>query len=610
MKRFFLGISFILVFLSIGLAVKAFDLSFGLDSALKSLMQQGNHIVCLNADTTKISVPNDWKKKAYGTVKLFGATCNSPTGCKILRCNSSNTEIAGNDHLLNICKTRPEDWVGCNKEGKTESLEEKNANSVQVQAGCEEVTNFKLVAANNTNVLGVGTEEGSIPEGPVNVELDDSYVVHVNYEYFLSQPDDGTTITDLGAGEGITPGDDESQKLGTVDFTFTDEEVEGTIKDCEVIGWDPFGRVFDAVSLEPMSDVNITLIDDNTKKPALMKFNKNFDVTDIRGVFNILVENEGMYSLDVEPPLTHTFSNSVSLSPNYSKIYSDIYKPNAVFEEKINVPTHHDIPLQPLGEPYYDAVAELIEGSLKSYVSGNYGVYSGTTTYPFSRVCLIGAETNSVVGNCVNADKVGKYSISVHKKKIPMEFLEVQVQKVDLNNIEYAFRTVNRVKGVGYEPLFSYIEGYAYDEDGNKLLGADVAVRLLSDDKIFYTTSTDDTGKFIIYKDNLPFVEYYLEFVDPKSQKTVKKTTSSFASDNKTFLDSEKIDLVLGAKSNQPVINPVTGQLNQINEKPVEIPDEKTNVPNFLNRLYLIIIILFILIVAVISTIFYIKRSK
>lgn len=599
MKKFFLGLLFLLPLLIIG-SVNAFDFSFGMDNILKQLMQQGNHIVCLDAETKQINVPSDWKKPALGTVKLSGAECKSPSGCKILRCNSSNSEIAVNEHLLNICKTHPENWAGCSKEGKTEEVEEKTAISKQVKPGCEEVKNYATLSMADKESDVLGTETGFLPQGPVDVELDDSYVVHVDYEYFLSQPDEGTLVELGQGGEAITPGSENTQQLGTIEFSFTEEEIEGSIKDCDVISWDPFGRVFDSESLEPMSDVNVTLIDDKTDKPAVMRFNPNFDVTDLRGLFNIQVENEGLFRLEVDKPLTHMFADSAKINPKYVNIYSDIYKKDAVFEEKAGVPTHHDIPLQPIGEPYHGAVAQLIEGTLESHISGNYAVYSGMTTYPFSKVCLVGAETNKTVGKCVNADKIGKYSMSVHKKKVPMEFLEVSIKKVDLNNINNVYPLEYREKGIGYEPVLSYIEGYAYDEDGNRLFNTKVNVRLTSDDKIFYETTTDDSGRYIIYKKDLPFIEYYLEYVNPQSQKTIKKTTSDFISDNKSFIDSEKMDLILGAKDNQPIINPVTGELNKIEDRQREIIDTKTNLLNTNYRLYLIIIILFVLAVAVV----------
>lgn len=613
MKKIFkiISLSLLIFFILLLISKKttnAFDFSFGMDNALKELMQQGNHIVCLDAETKKINVPSDWKKPAVGTVVLSGATCNSPSGCKIIRCNSSNSEIAANEHLSKICKTNPENWVGCKDEEKLKKMEGKTAASKQVKPGCEEVKNFSLISmiGKNINVLGTSTD-GLLSQGPVNVQLDDSYVVHVDYQYYLSQPDDGT-ITDLGeGGEAITPGSENTQQIGTIGFSFTEKEVEGSIKDCDVISWDPFGRVFDSVSLEPMSDILVTLIDDKTKKPAIMKFNANSDFTDMRGIFNILVENEGTYSLDVEPPLTHTFSASAKLSPNYSKIYSDIYKPNGVFEEKINVPTHHDIPLQPIGEPYHGAVAELIEGSLKTYTSGFYVVYKGKVTYPFAKVCLVGSETNKIIGKCVNADKYGNYSISVHKSKIPMEFLEVSVRKVDLNNINNVYAEESREKGVGYEPLLSYIEGYAYDDNGNKLLNAKVAVRLKDNDKVFYETITDDTGLFIIYKNNLPFVDYYLEFVD-SNQNSIKKTTSEFIFDNQQYLISKKINLILKTKNSKQVINDKTGNSNEIknNLNSSIIKSKKTVV---FNRYLLVILILVVLFIALLLTFLYFRKK-
>lgn len=196
-----------------------------------------------------------------------------------------------------------------------------------------------------------------------------------------------------------------------------------------------------------------------------------------------------------------------------------------------------------------------------------------------------------------------------------MEFLEVSVRKVDLNNINNNYPQESRVKGIGYEPLFSYIEGDAYDEKGNKLTNAKVNVRLASNDKIFYETTTDDSGLFIVYKKDLPFVEYYLEFVDSKSQKTIKKTTSDFVSDNQSFLNNEKINLVLGAKDNSPVINSATGQLNRI-EKNTSNIDQKGKTSGYVrrmtdSRLIFVLLVLALLVVPVTIGIFlHIKKTS
>lgn len=604
-------LSLLLFFVFLGSTDALFIPNSGLEGTVKQLMEQGNHIACLNAKTKEISVPKDWSKPAKGKIVVSGKTCNSPTGCKILRCNGSNTDLQVNEHLKDICKTHPEDWVGCKNEDKQKKIDEDIKKNVEVEPGCQEIKNYTILSRSNDNkvIKEVSAADGSLPLGPVNVEIDDSYIVHVDYQYYLSQPGE-TTLVDLGSGEAITPGQEQTQQLGTVTFNFNEATDEGSITDCEIISWDPYGRVFDAVSLEPMSDVKVTLIDGKTKTPSVMKFNSNNDFTDPRGVFNIQVENEGQYGLDVVAPLTHLFSETPNINPKYINIYSDIYTKGKVFQEKQGVPTHHDIPLQPVGEPYYSAVAELIEGSLQVKGFSSFVNYSGKTTFPFAKVCLVGAVSGKTVGKCVNADKFGNYSINVDKKEIPFEFLEVGIYKVDLNDVTKVNSRESRLRDVGYEPFLSYIEGYAYDEKGNKLTNTTVNVKLGGSGKTFSTTATDTEGKFIIYKSDLPFINYHLEYVNVKGD-AVEKTTSEFLADNRQYIKNEALDLVLGTKNSRPIVD-ITKDYNGRDSQGIAQKPMETNTDSSIgsNRLFLILLILFLLVVLVIALIFFIKKNR
>ncbi len=551
-KKTLLKIILISVFLIINLIPKkshaALDETFGLDKALKSIMHQGNHIVCLKADTKNVVQPSsrNWKIPAKGKIRLFGANCYSPNGCKIFRCNSSNYEIDSNEHLLKKCKSEKgsEQWAGCKNEDKIKKLEEKNNNSIQVEPGCQEVKNFTVITKKSNNYLSVYAEENqssNLPVGPVNVELEDQYVIHVNYQYYLSQPAEEIKKyqqTDYN----ITPGEDDTLKLSTFNLNLSDKEIEGSIKDCQIISWDPFGRVFDAVSLEPISNVKVILIDHKINQPAKMRFSDNYDITDIRGIYNILVEEAGFYRLEVEPPDTHQFKNNIKLHPNYQKIYSNIYEKGKVFEEKVGIPTQHDIPLVPIKEPYRQAIAELIPNTLESYASNTYIVYKGVTTFPYAKVCLINSQTNNIVGSCTNADKIGIFTLVINKKLIPYEFLQIGVQKVDLTDFKKTTSNMTKQNNLGYQPILSYIEGYAYDDQGNLLLNTQVNIKLKNNHLIFSQTKTDENGYFKFAQDQLPFNEYYLDYLIDDNNHLIKNT-SEFVKENLNFIKQNNIDL-------------------------------------------------------------------
>ena len=243
-------------------------------------------------------------------------------------------------------------------------------------------------------------------------------------------------------GEGVEA-ENQTQQIGQVsNFEFEAPATEGSQENCVTIFWDPFGRVFDAVSLEPISGVNVSLFQNPSKQ--LVSVPNNPALTDKRGVYNILIDKEDDYYLNVTAPATHTFAGNVNLNPKYDSIYSHIYSPGEVFHEgplPVSIPEdfdfgpyHHDIPLQPKGEPYRAAVAEVIETSLNQADLGNFVNYQGQVTFPLAQVCLAG-ETSGVI-TCAAADKYGNFNISVDKLSLPQEFIEVKAIKVDLTELK------------------------------------------------------------------------------------------------------------------------------------------------------------------------------
>jgi len=171
----------------------------------------------------------------------------------------------------------------------------------------------------------------------------------------------------------------------------------------------------------------------------------------------------------------------------------------------------------------------------------------------------------------------------------------------------------NSQKNLTFDPILRHLEGYAYDEKGQVIPKAKVEIRYTMNDKLFYMTTADDSGFFTIYKNNLPPLEYYLEFVDPVTQVKTKQTTSQFVKNNQSYIDSEKINLMAVSKNNQPIINPATGELNKIVKNTGQSPQNKpTSVgKNPLGTKFLMIIfILVVLFISTIGMIFYIRRNK
>lgn len=161
-----------------------------------------------------------------------------------------------------------------------------------------------------------------------------------------------------------------------------------------------------------------------------------------------------------------------------------------------------------------------------------------------------------------------------------------------------------------FNPLLEYIEGYAYNNNQKIIPNAKVSIILKADKSIYYQTTTDSSGFFTIYSKDLPFMDYYLKFEDPLTSAKITQTTTQFIRNNNSYLKSEDLDLMKSTKNNQPIVNPATGQLNEIRKgKNNVIPTVSTKkAVNYWS--YIIIFFIFLLILTSIATIFYIRKTR
>lgn len=271
--------------------------------------------------------------------------------------------------------------------------------------------------------------KNDFPYGPIDTTIKGEFQAHTQYLWYAEGDAQST-------GQGIDV-ENKTQQVGR-EANFSEFKNEK----CVGIHWDPFGRVFDAVSLEPISEVEVSLYEAANKKLATSSIN-NPTKTDERGVYNIFVGKESDYYFDVKPPNTHLFTANINLNENYNKIYLNIYKPGDIFHEAPlpnYVPPnfdwssyHHDIPLQPKNIPYRKAIAEVLTNSLNQIDLGNKVSFSGMVTFPMAKVCLIGETVGEI--SCSNADRFGVFEIVLDRSSIPQEFIEVKAEKVDLTKL-------------------------------------------------------------------------------------------------------------------------------------------------------------------------------
>lgn len=333
---------------------------------------------------------------------------------------------------------------------------------------------------------------------------------------------------------------------------------------CSAVRWDPYGRIFDSQSLEPLPNIVVSVLDQNKNRVLIPN---NPQTTQADGSFNFLVE-PGSYFLSPNISAGYIFNTTPNLHPNYVKAYFDIYKPDEVIIEKTGQPEHRDIPFDPGANPPFRSEPTLITyGHLRLETQTKY---EGKVSHPLSILALIGEKSNQEIGK-TTADKFGFWEIKVESKEIPQnEGLIPKITKVDLtsNQVGDILRLIlskltklslaqslqTASKKVVFQPLLSYVEGYAYDDKSNPIPQAEVKVKLKMSNSVYYKTTADEKGYFAIPPQNLPIFEYYFEFKSPSAIKPVQKTTSEFAEKNTQYLAANRINLMTATKKNIPVV--------------------------------------------------------
>ena len=260
-------------------------------------------------------------------------------------------------------------------------------------------------------------------------------------------------------------------------------------------------------------------------------------------------------------------------------------------------------------------------------------------SHPLSIVTLVGKISKNEIARA-NADKNGDWEILIPNNKIPQnEPLKVEIIKVDLttltrkdpNNyfaksaykfllrlIKSALPLINKVSAQDttptdsnseFQPILSYVEGYAYDQSGNIIANATVKVMLDMTDGVYYQTTADENGFFSIAPENLPIFSYRLEFTSPNSTNPVRTSTAEFAQKNQDHLTTNNIDLMAAIKNGESLIptSPPSPTPIVTNETPAA--GRSTFAGNRFN-LMLIVIVLIVLLGVAGGILLYLKKKE
>lgn len=359
-------------------------------------------------------------------------------------------------------------------------------------------------------------------------------------------------------------------------------------KDCARLSWthyDPYGVVFDSVSLEPMGGVAVTIHDETGKplenNPVLL----NGKPTDEGGVYNYLVQ-PGKYKLTFQVPKGYEFIKNPPAHPNMMAVYDfidendakshcTIYEPDEVIDEKANMPECRNIPLHPVSANPLSKAPVSIEYDLVKDDENQSYIINGKVSHALATIQAyqVVSPNQKINIAMTEANRSGFYKLTIPIDKVlPEAPVEVEFKKSVLMNpttpvsknvleritealqklvIKDVFAQSTQLK-LSIDPIPTYIEGYAVDESQQIIPRAVVQIRLKNGGSLYYETTADQNGYFFIPPANLPSsalnLEFYLAFVKENGQRVPYKIYE-FTQANKYYFAQEGINLLTGTKN-------------------------------------------------------------
>lgn len=426
----------------------------------------------------------------------------------------------------------------------------------------------------------------------------------------------------------VTSNEAKTQQQGTLLITPQPTRIVEGEEVCSAIEWDPFGRVFDSRSLEPIFEAVVELqrkrdnglftkVNPSDPGDVLSSVLKNPYITENDGYFSFIVK-DGTYKLDLPYSYNRDISivtDTAQIHPNYLKIYSDIY-PGQTGIEIIQLGNiqHRDVPVETKGEPANYPV-KLMSGSYNLGKQSGKLYVSGRASHPFT---MIKAYSKKISSNStenirsqllqtISSDNFGRFSIIIDQNNLKKDeyFGEIELEKTDLTT----FQLSGNKKIVEVNPILNYIEGYVYNEKGRVIPNATVSLYFTFSSKPFYQTQADDKGYYRISSVNLPSISYDIRYLLPNGQ-VIETDTTKFINSNAQYLKTGRINLYeQNNKVKTPSLPLKSTNLN--NQQPTDITSDSQ--PSSKNDMILIAIVILVLIlgaVALIGVYLYQKNKK
>ncbi len=327
-------------------------------------------------------------------------------------------------------------------------------------------------------------------------------------------------------------------------------------------GWDPYGRVFDAVSLEPVPGVSVSLLQKNpqgTFDAGYAKSRNNLIMnpfmTGSAGDFSFFVEDGDYRLTPVMSGYVHPLTKDWTQKGNAAQIYSDFYLNDSPAILQRGAIQHRDIPFIPsdnVGKTY-----DLVVLNTESRTAANGDlIFRGRVSHPFTEVIVDTCRNNNGVEVCSDrkvygrgtggADNEGRFSVTLKQSELnPGEYYKRSFRKIDLRTMQSS-ESESLKGGFTLNSIPSYIEGFAYDENGKLLREGYAGLYLVSMPVPQYVTPIDSNGYFKITSENIPNEPYLIKYLTKQGDEYVpvaELKISDFLNQNRDFLTAENIAL-------------------------------------------------------------------
>jgi len=377
-------------------------------------------------------------------------------------------------------------------------------------------------------------------------------------------------------GQNSTPSAQEiSHALKLV--SFTNDTGAGTLtpanSNCTAISWDPYGRVIDSLTLEPIPDVVVSLKNANSKNVLELTRNPNNPVfrnpfyTNRQGSFNFAV-NPGTYYLFPEhpnfifPPTAASLQKALAAlaifdpqeeyfqrSRPHGKVYQNSQE---AIIEAAGVVERRDIILDPKDPSYQGWVPEFI--SVQNSRQGIKQLVNGIVSHPKSLIHVY-VKNKEIAKTAANSE--GEFALLLPEAQIDPTASEFALSVEKIPFVEGIAPLTSAKESFNLLP--AALSGFIFNSDLKLVPNAKVDLIVASIGAFPYTTVFADTNGFIsLPHQTLPVEEFYLQIQPPSSAQAsaYKLTVAQFLKLNQVYLKTAGVNLYNPAVNTEKLATP------------------------------------------------------